>query len=492
MKLENILKGTDAQVDERYHDLEINKIAYDSRKAEKNSMFIAISGYKTDGHRYIKAAIEKGAKAVVYEQDMNWDALQISDDVAIIKTKDSRKLLSKASDNFFGHPTKNLHILGVTGTNGKTTITHLVYEILRKLGHETALLGTISYKIADKEYDSSNTTPESFELHRMFKEMIEKNIKWCSMEVSSHALALKRVDSIDFDYCIFTNLTVDHLDFHGDLDDYFNVKKTLFYKSKEANIINSDDPYGQILLDEVQSLKARAISYGIDKAADYRAIHLKMTSLGATFDINCKGEIIEGFSIPIPGKFSIYNALAVIAFCHESGIEMEIIQGILKNVTPVPGRFEPVKNGKGYNVIVDYAHTPDSLEKVLHTIMDFKKGRILTVFGCGGDRDNSKRSMMGKIAGELSDYCIITSDNPRSEDPLRIIKHVEEGIKHTNCPYEIIEDRRRAIKRAIDLYQKDDTLLIAGKGHETYQIIGDQTFHFDDREEAAKRIAELG
>lgn len=458
--------------------IEITGIAYDSRKVEEGNVFVCIKGYKTDGHQYIADALKKGASALIVEDAVTGENISGT----VIEVSDSRKALSKLSSNYFDNPTDQIKVMGVTGTNGKTTFTYMVHQIFKAAQEPCAVLGTISYQIGDHRYTSTNTTPESYELQKMFKEMLKENIQSCVMEVSSHSLALNRVEDIQFDYGVYTNLTPDHLDFHSGFDDYFNSKKKLFYKTRKANIVNIDDSYGKVLIEDILQLNVKAFTYGIDEPADFQAKKVQISDRSSDFDVWYKKQLLGHLCIPIPGKFSVYNALASAATCFAAGIPFEIIKKGLESIKGVPGRFELVENDKDYLVIVDYAHTPDALEKVLNTINSFKKGRVISVFGCGGDRDRTKRSLMGKAAGQLSDYCIITSDNPRNEDPVQILEDTKKGIIETKCTYEVIEDRYEAIKRAIEIYKKNDTILLAGKGHETYQVIKDKTIHFDDRE----------
>lgn len=482
-----MLKGVEIKDVHGSTSLEITGIAYDSRKVDEGNVFVCVTGYKTDGHQFIQDALKKGASAFIVEKHI--DNLQT--DRTIIQVSDSRKTLSKISSNYFNNPTDKLKIIGVTGTNGKTTITYMVNHILKVAGESCALLGTISYKIGNHEYTSTNTTPESYELQKMFDQMLDENIKTCVMEVSSHSLALNRVADVQFNYGIFTNLTPDHLDFHTGFEDYFDSKKKLFYNTKEANIVNIDDKYGKMLIEDIKDLDAKAYTYSIDNKADFQAVNIAITDRFSDFDILYQGQYLGHLSLPIPGRFSVYNAMASVACSFIAGIPFETIKKGLESVKGVPGRFELVENDKDYLVIVDYAHTPDALEKVLNTANSIKKGKLITVFGCGGDRDRTKRPLMGKAAGMLSDTCIITSDNPRTEDPFQILEDIEKGITGTECTYEIIEDRYKAIKRAIEIYEKNDTILVAGKGHETYQVIGNKTNHFDDREVSRQIIDDL-
>lgn len=454
-------------------DKDISCVAYDSRKASKACVFVAIKGFNVDGHDFINHAISKGAVAVIGERDLD---LQ---EITYIKVTDSRKALAQCSACYYGYPSRKLRIIGVTGTNGKTTTTYLVKALLEQAGYKTGVIGTIGNLIGDKFLPSERTTPESLELNKIFMEMVKENVKYVAMEVSSHSLKLSRVEGIGFEVGVFTNLTQDHMDFHKTFEDYYESKRKLFDSSKRA-VINADDESGRKILN---SLNVPAISYGIDNMADLRARNVKVSAQGVCYEADIDGRRFF-VSYRVPGIFSVYNSLAAIGTGLSLGISPEILISAMENVKGVPGRFETVNAGQDFTVIVDYSHTPDGLENVLKTIKTFVMGRIITVFGCGGDRDRKKRPMMGEIASKLSDYCIITSDNPRSEDPEAIIEEIERGIINNN--YEKVVDRREAIARAIDMAKKGDVVLIAGKGHEDYQILKDRVIHFNDREVAAE------
>jgi UDP-N-acetylmuramoyl-L-alanyl-D-glutamate--2,6-diaminopimelate ligase len=346
--------------------------------------------------------------------------------------------------------------------------------------------------VGSKEYEAQNTTPESCDIQKMFAEMKEEGVINCVMEVSSHALALGKVDDIEFDGAVFTNLTADHMDFHKDTEDYFAAKKKLFSLTKGAAAVNLDDEYGRRLFDELKRDNREAYGYSLkDKKADYYGEILETTEKGSLIQVTEKTDRVELLKVNTPGIFTIYNGLAAAACARSAGYSFHSVQKGLEALKGVPGRFELVENSRGVIAIVDYAHTPDGLEKVLRTADDFKKGRLICIFGCGGDRDKKKRSLMGAIAGKYSDYCIITSDNPRTEKQETITADIEAGIYETGCNYEIIENRYEAIKKAVSIYKKGDIIMIAGKGHETYQIIGTEKFHFDDRE-TVKKIIENG
>ncbi|SKC78854.1 UDP-N-acetylmuramoyl-L-alanyl-D-glutamate--2,6-diaminopimelate ligase [Maledivibacter halophilus] len=490
MKLRYLLKNIKASKVYGDNDIDISGIAYDSRIVEKDNLFVCISGFKTDGHKYIKNAIEKGARAIVIEKDIDDIAGDICENnIAIIKVCDSRDALSKLSVNFYNDPSREIKVIGITGTNGKTSITYLIRSIFKANNKRTSLIGTMKNIILDEEYKTSNTTPESLELQYLFSEMVKKDIDICSMEVSSHSLDLKRVEDVKFNIGVFTNLTADHLDFHEDMESYKKAKEKLFYKTSDVNIINVDDKYGKKIYDKIKKLKTSVLSYGINSNCDIYAEDIDMHATYSKFRVvtpKYSGDI----EINIPGLFSIYNILATIAVCYSMGYGYEDIAKNIKNIKPIRGRFEPVENDKGINVIVDYAHTPDALENVLNTVNQFAKGKVITVFGCGGDRDATKRPLMGKVAYDLSDHCIITNDNPRSEDPEIIVKDILQGIGPDQKKYNIIIDRREAIKEAIKKAKTNDIVLIAGKGHETYQIIDDKIYDFDDRKVAMEVLTD--
>ncbi|MGB9814289.1 MAG: UDP-N-acetylmuramoyl-L-alanyl-D-glutamate--2,6-diaminopimelate ligase [Thermovenabulum sp.] len=460
----------------------IEDVQYDSRKVRKNSLFVAITGFKDDGHKYLNDAIEKGSSAVVVEKEVDVK----NNDILYILVENSRKALSTISDYFYKSPSKKMKIVGVTGTNGKTTTTYLVKSILEHSGLSAGVIGTLGIYINGELFPSERTTPESLELHKTFYEMQRRGINFVSMEVSSHSLKLSRVDDVAFEVGVFTNLTQDHLDFHADFEDYYCSKRKLFDLSKKA-AINIDDLHGKRLIKEI---KIPYVSYAIENNADIKAEDVNISEDGVSYNIIYNGQKIK-VNYQVPGKFSVYNSLAAISAALLLGIDLKTSVEAIGKVKGVPGRFEPIKEGQDFSVIVDYAHTPDGLENVLNTIKTFAKGRIITVFGAGGDRDRAKRPKMGKIVSELSDYFIITSDNPRSEDPEKIIEDIEEGVIKTK-PYEKIVDRRQAIKKAIEMAEKNDVVLIAGKGHENYQIIKDRVIPFDDREVAREFLKMRG
>lgn len=453
---------------------DVKNIEFDSRKASGDSLFVCIKGYSVDGHSFIKKAYEQGTRVFLVEDDV-----EILDNCTFIKVENTREAMAIVSSNLYGNPTKTLNVLGVTGTNGKTSITTFLKELLTLNNSKVGLVGTIAIDNGAEIIESKNTTPESADLQKHFKTMLDSNCDYCAMEVSSHSLMLNRVDATEFKIGLFTNLTPDHLDFHKTLDEYRKAKELLFHKTTQANVINVDDEGGKIIANDIKDLKTPLYTYGIDNKADFMAKDIKINASGTSYTLVTPTYEADIF-IPVPGKFTVYNTLAVIATCYLLNVSIEVIKEGLSKTKGVPGRFETVQNNKGIHVIVDYAHTPDALDNVIKTAKGFATNRVITVFGCGGDRDNSKRPMMGKIAEELSDIAILTSDNPRTEDPHQIIEHVLNGMSSNN--YEVVIDRKEAIKRAIEIAQKDDIILIAGKGHENYQIIGKEKTHFDDKE----------
>lgn len=467
---------------------DVADIVYDSRKVQKNSLFVAIKGYQVDGHRFLQEAINKGAVGVVVEDDKS-----IPDDfishfgISKILVSDSRKALAELSKGFYMDPTGTLKLIGITGTNGKTTTTFILRNILQNSGFKTGLVGTIANYIGDEKIDSKLTTPESNDLNKMFYEMIQSNCKYAIMEVSSHSLVLKRVYGLDFKAAVFSNITSDHLDFHRSFEEYFEAKKILFdnLNTDSFAIVNADDKNsGPIVKDSV----SRVFTYGISESADYQLKNIFYDLNGTEFTIT-HNKIDYNIQTSLIGTFNAYNAASAFVTAHCMGIDTgRIIEGI-KSAPQVPGRFE-VLGRKNKKVIIDYSHTADSLEKALLAIREIVKDKsmIFTVFGCGGDRDKSKRPVMGKVACNLSDRVFITSDNPRTENPFSIIEDIKKGIIKNN--YEIEENRENAIKNAICNSDDNTVILIAGKGHENYQEINGIRSHFSDREIALKYLAE--
>ncbi len=478
MKLKELLAGIEHEVEQYCHDEEVTLITYDSRKAVPDAVFVCIPGLKADGHEFAGEAVRNGAKTLIVEKPM-----EINKDVNIIKVKNARKAMSNLAAEFYGNPSRSLDLIGVTGTNGKTTITYLLKAILEEEQKNVGLIGTISNWIGNKEISTERTTPESPDFQHLLKIMLENRVETCVMEVSSHSLSLHRVNGTTFQVGIFTNLTEDHLDFHPTTEHYYEAKKKLFTMTKKANVINLDDPYGVRLTKALQGSEVPVVTYGLDSVCTLQATNIFMDFKGIRFTATGMG-MNHTVHLSIPGKFSIYNALAAIAAARTMGMSQEHIVKALEKTSGIPGRFQRINEFTTFGVIVDYAHTTDALENVLEAIRQFAGKRVITVFGCGGDRDRGKREKMGQVSGRLSDYTILTSDNPRSEDPHHILSMIEDGIKKTQSEYEIVESRREAIRKAILLAEEDDIILIAGKGHETTQTIGNKTDHFDDYEVA--------
>lgn len=459
MKLNDILQSSNV-------DIEVSGISYNSRETKPGDVFVAITGFKTDGHKYAKSAVANGAVCVVCERELE------DIDVPCIIVENSRRALAEMSCNFYGNPTSKLKLIGVTGTNGKTTVTYLVKSILEANGEKVGLMGTNKNMIGNRDYYTERTTPESLEMQQFFADMVKEGCTYGVMEVSSHSLDLYRVYGCDYHVGAFTNLTQDHLDFHGDMDNYYLAKSKLFDMCK-TGVINADDSYGERLISDCNCNK---ISYGIDNG-DMVAENIEYGDRGVKFDCgNMK------INLGIPGVFSVYNALTAIGICKACGISDEVIEKALSVAQGVKGRAEVVDCGRDFTLLIDYAHTPDGLENILESVRNFARGRVVVLFGCGGDRDKTKRPKMGKVAGRLADFCIVTSDNPRTEEPDAIIRDILDGMSEAMAEYVVIENRRDAIEYAIRHARKDDVIVLAGKGHEDYQILKDKTIHFDERE----------
>ncbi|WP_010252190.1 UDP-N-acetylmuramoyl-L-alanyl-D-glutamate--2,6-diaminopimelate ligase [Acetivibrio cellulolyticus] len=461
-------------------NLEVNTIAYDSRKTRSGSLFVCVEGFKADGHKFIPQAIENGTRALLVQREV-----EVPEGITVIRVDDTRYALASVADKFHGHPSGDFNLVGVTGTKGKTTTTYMIKSILEMYGQKTGLIGTISNKIGDEVLPTDRTTPESYDLQELFGEMVEKQVNSVVMEVSSHALDLHRVSCSEFDIGVFTNLSRDHLDFHKTFENYLAAKIKLFKMCKKG-LINVDSEYGRKV---VENAECEVYTFGIDSSADIRAVDIVKHPDSVEFKVITPwftGDI----AVNIPGKFSVYNALGAIGSCALMGIPLEYIQKGLKNVT-VPGRAEVVQTGTDYTIIIDYAHSPDSLENILTTVKGYAPARVISLFGCGGDRDKTKRPIMGEISGKLADFTVITSDNPRTEEPAAIINDIEEGIKKTTSAYITIVDRREAIKYAMQHAQPKDIIVLAGKGHETYIMLNDKTIHFDEREVVREILDEM-
>ncbi|NLX86882.1 MAG: UDP-N-acetylmuramoyl-L-alanyl-D-glutamate--2,6-diaminopimelate ligase [Clostridiales bacterium] len=468
-------------------EAEVTGVSYDSREVKPGHLFVCVEGFNWDGHDFAEQALQNGARVLMVQREIP----VTGPGVTVIRVKDSRKAMAAVGHVFYDFPSQKLKVIGVTGTNGKTTTTYLIKSVLESAGHSVGLMGTIAIRIGDKEIPALRTTPESLDLHRLFAEMVEGGIEYAVMEVSSHSLDLDRVGYVDFDYGIFTNLTRDHLDFHGNMKNYLDAKIKLFKSTDKFNIINADDPSSDTILERIKNSPTPSVTYGIKTRADFSARDIQLDPTGVKYNLAWKGKNIP-IEVRIPGIISVYNSLAAAAALLCEGISPEHVQGGLKEVEGVRGRSETIDTGKGFSVIIDYAHTPDGLENILSTIRGYAKGRIITLFGCGGNRDREKRPMMGEIAGRLSDFVIITSDNPRKEEPHQIIDEILPGVEKTGCSYICIVDRREAIEYALEMAGKDDIVVLAGKGHEIYQEFADHKVEFDERKIVAEILERMG
>ncbi len=466
---------------------EISGICYDSRKAHPGSLFVAISGEKADGHDYIKQAVDRGAIAAVAEHEV----AGLPAGFPLLLARNSRRALALLAAGWFGHPDLRLRLIGVTGTNGKTTTTKLIKWLLESSGSKCGLIGTINNQSGGKILPSSHTTPESLELFELMAIMEEENCQNVIMEVSSHALKQGRVCCCDFDGAVFTNLTQDHLDYHLTWEDYRDSKVKLFSllqpEAGKYAVVNIDDPAAEYFLAASQ---VPTWTYGMKEGATLQIADFSFTAGGTDFSFIYQGQKRQ-MHVPLIGKFNIYNALAAVAVALTEGLPLQQITADLAKVPQVAGRFELVDEGQDFKVVVDYAHTPDGLLNVLTSARELNPRHLICVFGCGGDRDRTKRPIMGKIAAQMSDFAIITSDNPRTEDPFAIIDEIEVGVKEGGGRYLCEENRRAAIEAAIKMAGKDDLIMIAGKGHEDYQLVMGQVLHFDDREVARELLHQL-
>ena len=481
MKLKELLKDIPVLECTADPDLEIGAVHYDSRKVTEGSLFVAVTGFASDGNRFIPMAMSKGAVAVV-------TARKPETDIPYVLVESDRLALALLGCNFYGHPARSMTMIGVTGTNGKTSTTLLLKQVLEKvLGAKVGLIGTMSNIIGAEEIPTERTTPESFDLQALFARMRDAGCSHVVMEVSSHAVTLERIGGTHFDIAAFTNLTEDHLDFHKTMDAYCDAKAELFRRCDKA-VVNVDDRYSRRILD---AAVCPVLTTSVAAGQGLHAKNLELLSEGISFTAVCGGETAE-VHLPIPGKFTVYNALTVMGIAKQLGISLFDCAEALKTASGVKGRVEVVPTpGMPYSVLIDYAHTPDGLENVLSSVKDFCKGRLIGVFGCGGDRDPMKRPIMGEIGVKLSDIAVITSDNPRTEDPMAIIRDILKGVKQEYGEYMVMEDRRKAIRYAMDIAKKDDIIVLAGKGHETYQEINGTKYHLDEREEVAAHLQEL-
>lgn len=486
MKLKAVLNGIEGLKARGSLDIDISNISHDSRKVKEDGMFIAIKGYETDGHKYIKEAIKNGAKVVLIEEGNSIKKIDVNEDTTIVLAPNTRIALAKAACNFYNNPSTKFTLIGITGTKGKTTTSFMVKAILEKHGQKVGLIGTIANYIGDKNLgESQRTTPESLELQELFAEMVKQKVDTVVMEVSSQSLKLHRVDGCDFNIGVFTNFSEDHISEkeHPDMEDYFNSKLKLFDMCK-VGYINADD----FRVAKVKNLAKNCDikTYGIDNSADLLAKDITVTNASVDFKVKI-GNRNERVKTGIPGRFSVYNSLVAISIASRFGVTADEIKEALLEVR-VPGRSELVPNKKDLTIMIDYAHSPESLQNILSAVKSYTRGRVISVFGCGGDRDPGKRPQMGEISGNIADFTIITSDNPRTEDPEEIVKQIEKGTKKTKGKYITIVDRIEAIKYAINMANKNDIIVLAGKGHETYQEINGKKYPFDEREIIKKLI----
>lgn len=477
MKLSKLIKSMDVLDVAGPENVKVLGVAYDSREVKEGWLFVAVSGHQVDGSAFITQAVSNGAVAVVSES-----ALHLGSGVAHVQVPCARTALAEIAHAFYGKISKDLSVIGVTGTNGKTTTTYMIRDMLRCAGRRPGLLGTVAYEVGNRSIPASRTTPEAPEIHSMFRQMADAGCDAAVLEVSSHALELRRVHKIDFDVAVFTNLTQDHLDYHKDMETYFDVKAMLFERLKKTGrcaVINCDDPWGRRLIDE-KAIRAEVMTYGFGEKAMVRACDATLDASGTDFKVETPWGDAD-VHLQLLGRFNIHNALAALAVGGVLGLELHTMVKALAGIAAVPGRLELVANPGGRQIFVDYAHTDDALKNVLTTLREICAGRLLVVFGCGGNRDTGKREKMGRAAAELADFSIVTSDNPRNEEPAAIVADILNGFSNPD-QYEVVLDRREAIEKGVAMMGERDVLLIAGKGHETYQEFDGAVVPFDDRE----------
>lgn len=469
-------------------DIHITGIAFDSREVQDGGLFVAISGFATDGHRFVEQAVAAGARAIVVEKEMD-----VRSGVTVLKVQNSRQALALMAANFYGRPTGQLHLIGITGTNGKTSISYFIQSIFEQAHRPIGVIGTIGTAIGDTIRKNRNTTPESLILQQIFTEMTEAGMMNCVMEVSSHALSLHRVDYCEFDMSIFTNLTPDHLELHHTMDHYFDAKARLFEMTKGFNIINADDPYGSRLIERAAQYQAEVITYGISQQADVWAENIELTEQYTTYTAHTPQGSVQ-VKVHLPGLIYVYNSLAAIACASVSGISLEDIRAGIESVRNIKGRMEVVYQDEDYRVVVDFAHTEDSLEKAITTLRPFTKGRLIVVFGvyaAPGLSGLGKRQGMGRVAAKFADFAVVTSDNPKDQDPQAIIADVVAAVEEEGGAYVAIVDRGEAIRHAVEISRPGDCILIAGKGHETTQIIGSEEIPFHEAELVRELFSQL-
>ncbi len=474
MKLQELMKNTGAA---GVPDREATGVVNDSRQVKPGDVFVCIRGAQSDGHRYAAAAAAQGAAAIVCEEDVGLENQ--------ILVPDTHLAYSRMASNFYGNPEKKLRLVGVTGTKGKTTVTSLIKRILTQSGQKVGLIGTIQNEIGEQVIHAENTTPDAMELESLYARMVEGGCTFCVMEVSSHALDQQRIGDSHYETAVFTNLSHEHLDYHRDMEDYFEAKAKLFAICDSA-VINRDDEYGRRLLER----HPEAMTFSLEEEADLTAKEIVCHAESVDF-LLCAGGVESRVHFGMPGRFSVRNALAAAGACLQLGVSLNTIISALSSTSGVRGRIETIPTGRDFTVITDYAHSPDSLENVLSSLKETVKGRLVALFGCGGDRDRTKRPLMAAAAARHADALIITSDNPRTEDPQAIIDEILPGLEGFSVPYTVIVNRREAIFHAVRTAQPGDTIVLAGKGHEDYQIIGHEKFHFDEREVVAEALAAL-
>jgi UDP-N-acetylmuramoyl-L-alanyl-D-glutamate--2,6-diaminopimelate ligase len=489
MKLRDLLQGTEANIPPAAQDMEIRQVACDSRKVQLRALFFALHGAQADGNAFIRDAVSHGAAAIASEEPA---PAFIPSSVAWIRVREARKALAVSAANFFGHPANALQLVAVTGTNGKTTTTSLIDAIVKASGARTGLFGTIAYHTPLAEYPAPNTTPESVDLQGFLAEIRDAGGRFAVLEASSHSLAMDRLWGCHFAAAVFTNLTREHMDYHKTFEDYFAAKKKVFEGTgagvPEVAVVNSDDEYGKRLT----GLAKKTVTYGLESDADITTKKFQLTFNGLAFTAQTPNGKVQVAS-PLVGRINVYNILAAIGAAQALGLSTEIIETGIRSLESVSGRFQRIDLGQPYFVVVDYAHTDDALENLIRTARELNpKGRIITLFGCGGGKDRTKRPVMGEVTGRLSDLTILSSDNPRTEDPLKIISDIIVGLQKTSGKYLIEPDREKAIGVAMDEARAGDIVLLAGKGHENYQILADRTLEFDDRNVARQALRERG
>lgn len=484
--LDELLIGQTYTILQGNNQMEVSGVAWDTRSMEPNSLFICVKSRNVDRHEFIELAIENGATALLIEQEIKG----IPSNITVLQVEDTRKAMSLVAQHFYKTPMEKLKMVGITGTNGKTSTSHFIAQVLNSLGKRTGLIGTIQNTVGEKELKTKKlnpTTPDALELQASLAEIVESGAQYSIMEVTSSALVQERVYGCKFHIGVFTNLTQDHLEEHGTVDVYKAAKMKLFHQC-QIGIINSDDGIGQEILDQGA---CHMLTYGTGEGANLRATHITYGIHQVSFRLHYK-DITKEVIFNVPGRFSVYNALATIGTVLSLGYQLDEILQVLSHIEGVPGRFQVIPNDIEALVIVDYAHSPDSLENILQCAKELTEGKLIVVFGCGGDRDSIKRPIMGEIAGKYADFIVITSDNPRTENPEKIICHIEEGVKKSGKPYKKLEDRKVAILHALAKVQKGDTVVIAGKGHEDYQIIGNQKIPMNDIEIATNYLKNNG